>query len=75
MSFMIYDLLFTIYDFAGASSSPLHNHQLSFIDGKLWSSAWPAGLIMLGLGLGFAIVLLIASERLKVATDPQDVFV
>jgi len=70
MSAMIYDLPFTIYDFAGASSSLLHNHQLPIIGG-LWSSVWPAGLIMLGLGLAFAIVLLIASERLKVATDPQ----
>ena len=38
---------------------------------QVWNAAWPAGLIMLGLGLGFAIVLLIASERLKVKVDPQ----
>ena len=38
---------------------------------QLWSSAWPAGAIMLGLGLGFAIVLLIASEKLKVHLDPK----
>jgi electron transport complex protein RnfB len=68
---MIYDLLFTLYDFAAAGSSLLHNHQLSVIDGRLWSSVLPAGLIMLGLGLAFAVVLSIASERLKVATDPQ----
>ena len=29
---------------------------------ELWNVAWPAGLIMLGLGVGFAIVLLIASR-------------
>ena len=32
---------------------------------QVWNSAWPAGLTMLGLGSGFAIVLLIASEKLK----------
>ncbi|RKY25476.1 MAG: electron transporter RnfB [Planctomycetota bacterium] len=36
---------------------------------QLWSSAWPAGLTMLGLGVGFAIVLLIANEKLKVEVD------
>ena len=38
---------------------------------ELWQSAWPAGLIMLGLGSGFALVLLIASEKLKVEVDPK----
>jgi electron transport complex protein RnfB len=38
---------------------------------ELWNSAWPAGLIMLGLGSGFAIVLLIASIKLKVEVDPK----
>ncbi|MBN2457410.1 MAG: RnfABCDGE type electron transport complex subunit B [Sedimentisphaerales bacterium] len=38
---------------------------------RLWNSAWPAGVIMLGLGSGFAIVLLIASEKLKVRLDPK----
>jgi RnfABCDGE-type electron transport complex B subunit len=38
---------------------------------ELWSSAWPAGLTMLGLGGGFALVLLIASEKLKVQVDPK----
>jgi len=38
---------------------------------ELWSSAWPAGLIMLGLGGVFAVVLLIASEKLKVEVDPK----
>ena len=33
---------------------------------ELWNSAWPAGLIMLSLGTSFAIVLLIASIKLKV---------
>ncbi len=37
----------------------------------LWNSAWPAGAIMLGLGSGFAVVLLIASEKLKVEVDPK----
>ena len=38
---------------------------------QFWNSAWPAGLTMLGLGSGFAIVLLIASEKLKVEVDPK----
>ncbi len=38
---------------------------------QFWSSAWPAGLTMLGLGSGFAIVLLIANEKLKVKVDPK----
>jgi electron transport complex protein RnfB len=38
---------------------------------QLWSSAWPAGLTMLGLGSGFAVVLLIASIKLKVVIDPK----
>ena len=38
---------------------------------QLWNSAWPAGLTMLGLGGGFAFVLLIASEKLKVEVDPK----
>jgi len=38
---------------------------------ELWSSAWPAGVIMLGLGFGFALVLLIASVKLKVEVDPK----
>ncbi|MHC4646529.1 MAG: RnfABCDGE type electron transport complex subunit B [Planctomycetota bacterium] len=38
---------------------------------NLWNSAWPAGLTMLGLGTGFAIVLLIASIKLKVEVDPK----
>jgi Na+-translocating ferredoxin:NAD+ oxidoreductase RNF subunit RnfB len=38
---------------------------------NLWNSAWPAGLTMVGLGSGFALVLLIASEKLKVKVDPK----
>ncbi len=38
---------------------------------ELWNSAWPAGATMLGLGTGFAVVLLIASEKLKVEVDPK----
>ncbi len=35
------------------------------------SGVWLAGLIMLGLGLVFAVVLLVASEKLKVPIDPR----
>ena len=38
---------------------------------QLWNSAWPAGVTMLGLGVGFAGVLLVASEKLKVEIDPK----
>ncbi len=38
---------------------------------ELWQSAWPAGLTMLGLGGVFALVRLIASEKLKVEVDPK----
>jgi len=38
---------------------------------QLWNSAWPAGLTMLGLGSGFALVLLIASVKLRVEVDPK----
>ncbi len=38
---------------------------------ELWNSSWPAGLIMFSVGLLFAIVLLIASEKLKVKQDPR----
>jgi electron transport complex protein RnfB len=38
---------------------------------QLWQNAWPAGLTMLGLGGGFALVLLIASIKLKVKVDPK----
>ena len=38
---------------------------------QLWNSAWPAGITMLTLGSAFAIVLLIASEKLKVEVDPK----
>ena len=58
-------------DWAKLIAASLPNHQSSISLHQLWSSAWPAGLIMLGLGLGFAVVLLIASERLKVPVDPQ----
>lgn len=37
----------------------------------LWQSAWPAGLLMLGIGGCFALVLLIASIKLKVEVDPK----
>lgn len=38
---------------------------------ELWKNAYPAGLTMLGLGTLFAIILLIASEKLKVKIDPK----
>jgi Na+-translocating ferredoxin:NAD+ oxidoreductase RNF subunit RnfB len=38
---------------------------------ELWHAAWPAGVTTLVIGLGFAIALLIASEKLKVKTDPR----
>jgi electron transport complex protein RnfB len=38
---------------------------------ELWNSAWPASVTMLGLGSCFALVLLIASEKLKVEVDPK----
>jgi len=38
---------------------------------QLWTNAWPAGLVMLGLAGAFAVVLLIASIKLKVEVDPK----
>lgn len=38
---------------------------------SLWSSSWPAGATMLLLGLGFAVVLLIANEKLKIQQDER----
>jgi len=38
---------------------------------QLWQDSWPAGLTMVALGTGFAIVLLIASIKLKVIIDPK----
>lgn len=38
---------------------------------QLWQNAWPAGITMLGLGAAFAVILLIASEKLKVKVDPR----
>jgi Na+-translocating ferredoxin:NAD+ oxidoreductase RNF subunit RnfB len=38
---------------------------------QLWNDSWPAGATMLLLGLGFAIVLLFASEKLKVLRDER----
>ena len=38
---------------------------------QLWQQAWPAGVIMLLLGTAFAIVLLIASIKLKVIIDEK----
>lgn len=38
---------------------------------ELWNNAWPAGLILLGLAVVFALVLLIASKQWKVEVDPK----
>jgi len=38
---------------------------------QLFNSVAPAGATLLGLGTGFALVLLIASEKLKVKVDPK----
>ena len=38
---------------------------------QLWNAAAPAGVTMLVLGTAFAIILLIASEKLKVTVDPK----
>ncbi len=38
---------------------------------QLFNSIWPAGATLLGLGAGFALMLLIASEKLKVRIDPK----
>ncbi len=37
----------------------------------LWQEAWPAGVTMVTLGAGFALVLLIASIKLHVTVDPK----
>jgi Na+-translocating ferredoxin:NAD+ oxidoreductase RNF subunit RnfB len=44
---------------------------LILADTGLLSSVLPAGLVMLGLGSGFALALLVASEKLKVEVDPK----
>ena len=38
---------------------------------NIFTEAWPAGVMMVVLGGAFAIVLLIASEKLKVVVDPK----
>lgn len=38
---------------------------------RLWNNSWPAGVTMLVLGLGFAVILLVASEKLKVEQDQR----
>jgi electron transport complex protein RnfB len=63
--------LWIIDDWAAVLAAAVSNHPSSFSLHQLWSSAWPAGLTMLGLGFAFAVVLLVASERLKVTLDPQ----
>jgi RnfABCDGE-type electron transport complex B subunit len=43
--------------------------QINWIE--LWKGSWPAAVTMLVLGIGFAVVLLIASEKLKVVQDER----
>ncbi len=62
---------FLMIDWANTLASLIPNHLSAIALHQAWSSAWPAGLTMLGLGLGFAVILLIASERLKVHVDPR----
>jgi electron transport complex protein RnfB len=38
---------------------------------ELWQGAWPAGVTMVALAAGFALVLLIASIKLHVTVDPK----
>ena len=38
---------------------------------NILATIWPAGIMMLGLGSCFALVLLVASEKLKVEVDPK----
>jgi RnfABCDGE-type electron transport complex B subunit len=38
---------------------------------KLWNGSWPAAVTMLVLGFGFAVILLVASEKLKVVQDER----
>lgn len=38
---------------------------------ELWNAAWPAGVTMLVMAVGFAIALLIASIKLRVKNDPK----
>ena len=71
MTFIIDYLLLTIDYFAGLECLSHFNCQLSIVNSQLWREAWPAGLTMLGLGTGFALVLLIASVKLKVEVDPK----
>jgi Na+-translocating ferredoxin:NAD+ oxidoreductase RNF subunit RnfB len=68
---LIYSLLPTILYLAGFASTPFINNQLSIINYQLFNDVWPAGATLLGLGAGFALVLLIASEKLKVKVDPK----
>ena len=58
-------------DWENALAAVVPNYPSSIILHQLWSAAWPAGVTMLGLALAFAIVLLIASTRLKVEVDPR----
>ena len=38
---------------------------------ELWNSAWPAGATVVVVGAGFALILLIASKKLRVEVDPK----
>jgi len=43
--------------------------QINWIE--LWKTSWPAAVTMLVLGIGFAVILLVASEKLKVVQDER----
>jgi electron transport complex protein RnfB len=58
-------------DWVNTVASLLANHPSSIILLQSWSGAWLAGVIMLGIGLTFAVILLVASEKLKVPVDPR----
>jgi len=58
-------------DWLNTVAALLPNHQSSIILYQFGGGALLAGLIMLGLGTAFAIILLVASEKLKVPADPK----
>lgn len=68
---LIYYLLSTIFYCPALRNASFFNYQLSIFNSQLFNSVWPAGATLLGLGAGFALVLLIASEKLKVKVDPK----
>lgn len=68
---MIQHLPLILDDLAKIGTTLLPQYQLAFVTAQLLPSALMAGAVMLGLGTVFAIVLLVAHEKLKVAEDPR----